>query len=59
MNILLDSCCPRCERSATLELTADAAAHDPQQIDIIIKCHFCDATFNEFVSIDEMEVIDE
>lgn len=59
MNILLDSVCPRCEHSATLELSADAAAHDPQQIDIIVKCHFCNTTFNQFVSVNDMVANDE
>ncbi|MGC0198000.1 hypothetical protein [Enterobacter cloacae complex sp. 2025EL-00064] len=59
MNILLDSTCPRCEHSATLELSAEAAAHDAQKIDIVVKCHFCETTFNQFVSIDEMVAADE
>ncbi|KGT95327.1 hypothetical protein NG99_04735 [Erwinia typographi] len=56
MNILLDSVCPCCERTAVLELKAEAAAHDPQQIDIIVQCHFCGAVLNQFVAIDEMEM---
>jgi protein-arginine kinase activator protein McsA len=59
MNILLDSECPRCQHAATLELSAGAAEHDAQQLDIIVKCHFCNATFNDFISIDEMVAIDE
>jgi len=59
MNILLDSKCPRCEHTATLELKADAAAHDPQQLDLIVSCHFCNVTFNQFVSINQMVAADE
>lgn len=59
MNILLDSKCPCCEHTATLELLADAAAHDPQQLDIIAKCHFCNTHFNQSISINEMVADDE
>lgn len=59
MNILLDSVCPRCNNKATLELSAEAAAHDAQQLDLIVKCHFCNKTFNQFVSLDEMVESDE
>lgn len=59
MNILLDSICPRCKHTATLELSTEAAAHDAQQLDLILKCHFCNTTFNQFVSIDEMVANDE
>lgn len=57
MNILHDSTCPRCEQTATLELKADAAAHDPQQLEILVKCHCCNTVFNSFVPVNEMEVI--
>lgn len=59
MNILHDSKCPACNNVAVLELKADAASHDAQQIDIIIQCHCCGRTFNQFVFIDEMEVCGE
>lgn len=58
-NILLDTACPCCEHTAVLELKADAAVNDPQQIEIIVQCHFCKTTFNDFVSINEMEVCGE
>ncbi|HCR3556831.1 TPA: hypothetical protein ON737_002903 [Morganella morganii] len=56
MNILLDSVCPNCGETATMELSVEAAAHDPQQLDIVAKCHFCNVTLNQFVAIDEMPV---
>lgn len=59
MNILLDTACPACKRTATLELKADASAHDVQQLDIIVECHSCGCIFNQFVCIDEMEVCGE
>lgn len=58
-SILLDSECPACEHTAVLELHVEAATHDAQQLDVIVKCHFCKTTFNQFVAIDEMEVCGE
>lgn len=57
MNILIDSACPACERTAVLEMQVDTAAHDAQQLDVIVKCHFCKSIFNQFVPLNEMEVI--
>lgn len=59
MNILHDSICPGCHRQATLELKADAATHDPQQLDAIVFCHACCLSFNMFICIDEMVVCGE
>jgi len=56
MNILLDSECPQCKHTAVLELRADAANHDAQQLDIVVECHFCKTVFNEFISLNEMVV---
>lgn len=56
MNILLDSECPQCKRTAVLDLKADAASHDAQQLDIVVECHFCKTVLNEFISLDEMVV---
>ncbi|KAA5931524.1 MULTISPECIES: hypothetical protein [Pantoea] len=57
-NVLLDSACPCCERTAVLELKVMPEMYDPQQLMVVVKCHFCETTFNDFVRINEMEACD-
>lgn len=49
----LDTDCPQCQ-TPLLEIETSCAAHDPQLIDVVVRCLQCDHTLNAFISLNEM-----
>ncbi|WP_445677461.1 hypothetical protein [Pseudomonas putida] len=58
MTILLDALCPKCS-SLALNLTAKSAFHDASLIELVAECDDCDAVFDAFVPIKDMNLVEE
>ncbi|WP_213664276.1 hypothetical protein [Stutzerimonas stutzeri] len=52
----LDTLCRRCGTPYPT-ITACAAAHDPNLIDVVVTCDHCGHTLNAFIYLDEMTVV--
>lgn len=59
MDHLHEAICPSCGQKDSMALEVHQASHDPQFIDIIVKCCCCGVVLNEFINIDEMSMCSE
>ncbi|WP_413730835.1 hypothetical protein [Sodalis sp. RH22] len=55
---LTETICPKCGEAHEMELLAQEAYHNNQQIDVIVICSGCKTRFNAFLNIDEMAEIE-
>lgn len=56
MEHLTDAVCPTCGNTDSMAMEVNQANHDPQLIDVIVKCCICGSVLNEFLCIDEMSL---
>lgn len=59
MEHLTGAMCPSCETEDSMAMEVQQAAHNPQLIDIVVTCCICGTRFNEFVDVNNMEVLGE
>lgn len=59
MEHLSEAICPSCGEQDSMAMEINQANHDPQLIDIIVKCCCCGLLLNEFVNINEMPICGE